>query len=252
MRTLLSLLALCLAAAEPAERLAAAAAACRAATETALYQPEAARAAFRACAIELESIRAAVGAVHPRYDATVGTVWALAGEPAQAIRALRAAERALPGDPHIAANLAFARSQRTDALPDVFVPAWLQDLSLPALPRWLAPGLFLLGWLLLWTLVVVRRRGGWMWVAAGGLLLIGGLPLSARLAVDRLGSDGVVTAPATAPRTGDGHLYPQATTAPLHAGTEVRRLRQRGDWVEVRLSDGHTCWLHAGAITAIR
>jgi len=55
--------------------------------------------------------------------------------------------------------------------------------------------------------------------------------------------DGVVLGREVVARQGDGYIYDNAYTSPLHSGTEFRLLAQRGDWYHAQLLNGSTCWL---------
>ena len=55
--------------------------------------------------------------------------------------------------------------------------------------------------------------------------------------------DGVVVEREVIARQGNGYIYDNAFTSPLHAGTEMTIIEQRDDWYHARLLDGATCWI---------
>ena len=57
-------------------------------------------------------------------------------------------------------------------------------------------------------------------------------------------NDWVVTAtPDTPFRTGNSSEYPPRLEHPLPAGVELRRLAERGGWVQVQLNGGPVGWV---------
>ena len=110
--------------------------------------------------------------------------------------------------------------------------------------------LFAGAWLLLWAVLLLRLRGkAWapreisVGLAVAAALLLGSMVYEA--AVERRLIEGVVIAPDTVARQGDGQGYEPAFEDPLHAGAEFQLLEERRDWYRVQLPDGRLCWLAA-------
>ena len=52
-------------------------------------------------------------------------------------------------------------------------------------------------------------------------------------------------------RSGDGASYPSRYEQPVHAGSEVHVLAERGGWSEVELADGKSGWVPASAVERV-
>lgn len=110
---------------------------------------------------------------------------------------------------------------------------------------------------LLWGLVAVwlYRRSRWLyWVMASAAivtLLFGGSLLTSHQRWDNP-VDGVIVDREVIARQGDGVIYDNAFTSPLHAGTEFSLLKQRGGWYYVSLLNGDRCWLPADRVRLVR
>ncbi|WDE95607.1 tetratricopeptide repeat protein [Lentisphaera profundi] len=63
--------------------------------------------------------------------------------------------------------------------------------------------------------------------------------------------DGVIIAKETSPKQGNGYIYNNAFTNPLHAGTEFALLEERGHWLHIELLNGSTCWIKASDIALL-
>lgn len=171
------------------------------------------------------------------------------GELGRAVAAFRGAAVRLPRDGDVQANLTFARQSAKDALAPPEPPVILETLLFwhYALSRMELLGWFLVSNALLWSLLALRlfyRRTevlGWIvtavlivTVATGGSLAVRYL-MPMRIAV--------VTAPEI-----DAHSGTSDDTIvrfKLHAGSEVRLVERRGDWLRVRLPDGQQAWIDA-------
>ncbi|MDD7985412.1 tetratricopeptide repeat protein [Lentisphaera marina] len=64
--------------------------------------------------------------------------------------------------------------------------------------------------------------------------------------------DGVIIAKETNPRQGNGYIYNNAFTNPLHAGTEFALLEDRGEWLHIELLNGSTCWIKNSDIALLK
>jgi hypothetical protein len=206
--------------------------------------------------LKLDALRQHIGTVNGQFYYTLGSTWYLAGDLAQAVLALRRAEQLLPGNVDVIANLAQARADRPDQLPDSFIPPWLTILGIPTLPNWFLRVIFMSGWLMFWLGRFKQVKSSnvltshFSLVALGIILLSGGTILARQIA-HYYHSDGVVTSNQVIARKGDALLYQPAFTNPLTAGTEVRICEKRPGWIQVQLSNGSRCWLPELAVTRI-
>jgi tetratricopeptide (TPR) repeat protein len=174
--------------------------------------------------------------------------------------AILAYRRALwldPGNERARRNLAHARDLLPDAIPkpseggfaDTFFfwhdrASAEQVQSVAALCFALAAALF--------GATLLRRIPG-LRVVAGFLLAIWGA-LMVSIAFDPRGDGseaGVVTVADAIPRAADSINAPRRFSQPLPAGTELRILEDRGDWLQIELQDGRSAWLVASAVTRV-
>ncbi|MGJ8657026.1 MAG: hypothetical protein ACSHX6_11305 [Akkermansiaceae bacterium] len=108
-----------------------------------------------------------------------------------------------------------------------------------------------------WGLVTVLfySRGRWVyWSIAGFATLSIAFGLSLLASYQRWDNsvDGVIVEREVIARQGDGFIYDNAFTSPLHAGTEFSMLEKRGDWFHARLLNGDTCWLPLNSVALVR
>lgn len=177
----------------------------------------------------------------------------------RAIVNYRRAEALDPGDPNVLRNLEHARSRRQDKL-----DAGSRGQALQTLLFWhfeFSTGtrmrIFAAAWALLWGLLLMRSLG-YRWVpreiaiglGAAAVLLAASMLYEA--AVSRSAVEGVIVAPDSVARQGDGDSYESAFRDPLHAGAEFRVLEQRPDWLRVELPDGRRCWLRAADVELVQ
>ena len=101
-----------------------------------------------------------------------------------------------------------------------------------------------------WSLLALLfyKKDKWYWI---GLTTSGVIALifSCSLWVSNQGwdqkTDAVVIVREVVARQGNGYIYENAFTSPLHSGTEFTILETRGDWYHARLLNGKSCWLPA-------
>ena len=184
---------------------------------------------------------------HLDYD--LGNAYLRNGELGRAIASYLRAESALPRDQDLRANLAFARKSAEDALappePSAVIQTlffWHFGLGRRELLAAVAVSTFLLfGFLAarLW-----RPRSELLrWGAVVALLLL--VATAGSLAVHLLAPTRVAV---VVPQEIEVHSGTGADTVvrfKLHAGTEVRALEQREDWIRIALPDGQQGWLQA-------
>ena len=184
---------------------------------------------------------------HLDYD--LGNAYLRNGELGRAIASYLRAESALPRDQDLRANLAFARKSAEDALappePSAVIQTlffWHFGLGRRELLAAVAVSTFLLfGFLAarLW-----RPRSELLrWGAVVALLLL--VATAGSLAVHLLAPTRVAV---VVPQEIEVHSGTGADTVvrfKLHAGTEVRALERREDWIRIALPDGQQGWLQA-------
>ncbi|MEM7481365.1 MAG: tetratricopeptide repeat protein [Acidobacteriota bacterium] len=187
------------------------------------------------------------GADHGALHYNLGNAYLRAGELGRAIASYRRSLVRQPRDQDAAANLDFARRSARDALAP---PApsevqrtllfWHYGLSTKELLA-TAVVLNLLFWGCL-ALHLFRRRWEILrWLAA--LALVPLLAVTASLAVKTLAPQRVAV---VVPQEVDVRSSPDGGAVvrfKLHAGTEVRLVEQRGDWLRLELPDGQQGWL---------
>jgi len=181
-----------------------------------------------------------------------------AGQLGQAIANYRRAERLIPGNDRLEANLRFARSLCRNQITPAGGRAAMETLfawhyGTPLKARFYAG---LATYVLFWAVLVGRvYRPAVRWgYAAGALLLIWGT-LGASVFVEvALGSGhqaGVIVADEVIVRKGNGQSYDPQFTQPLHAGVEFQIVESRGDWKLILLPDGSEGWIPARAAEVI-
>jgi tetratricopeptide (TPR) repeat protein len=163
-------------------------------------------------------------------------------------------ERALaldPGHPEARANLAFVRGQ-TGAVP--WPASWLDSLFSE---RWTDAYVLvgtLAAWLAVFTLVrgllLPRRDKAVLWFGTGAALMVAGFSAVAVWHLEQGRALAIVTA-----KTVEAHLAPaesSGSAAVLPAGSQVRVLSERGDWVYCALPTQGRGWISTKALGRVR
>ncbi len=179
-----------------------------------------------------------------------GNAWMRAGQPGRAIAAYRQALRYLPRNPYLIHNLSVARgfdapTTRRPVIETILF--WQNWLSYPEkfyLAALAALATFAVATLGLFVARRTLRRVAWV-----GLVLTGVLALSAAYDWNRFDNTlhGVVIAPQTVARKGNGVDYEPAFKEKLSETTEFRVLERRGDWLLIRLPGGGEGWIEEKA-----
>ncbi|MEO1857308.1 MAG: tetratricopeptide repeat protein [Rubritalea sp.] len=181
----------------------------------------------------------------------LGNVHFLSGEHGHAVLNYQRALRIDPTQADALHNLHYLRSITVDELPMsrsqqvadalLFWHRWpvAVRITLLALSN-------ILFWGLMARLLYQRKR--WHWIALAGSGAVA-LTFSLSLCASQQGwgqeTDAVIVAREVIARQGNGYIYDNAFTSPLHAGTEFTILESRGDWHHARLLNGKSCWLPA-------
>lgn len=178
-----------------------------------------------------------------------GNAYLRAGERARAIAAYRHAQRYLPRDPHLEANLRFALGENVTSTIPLFERLffWQNWLSYPEkIP-------------LAMILTALTLIGAWV------AQITGHAPISRLVAVGVLFSlltmisatydwyrfeyqrHGILTEAVTA-RKGNADSFEPAFTQPLPESTECLLLEERDEWLRLRFGDGLEGWVRRGSV----
>jgi hypothetical protein len=180
------------------------------------------------------------------------------GDLPRAILYYRMAERLLPRDEQIAANLRFARSRIAERVETNDTSRLLRQLLVVHYAcsirerTQVAVITYLVAWVALAARIASHRR----WFTFAGLCA---LAISASMTVsvwaqrqDEIDHPiGVLVADDVIVRKGDGDTYEPQFNRPLGPGLEFRVLNRRDEWMEIELRDGKSGWIRgAQAIIA--
>jgi tetratricopeptide (TPR) repeat protein len=237
----IALLALALAAADPAARLAEA---------NALYL----EGDFDGAARAYEAMRAE-GLDGPDLHLNLGNAHLRQGRRGLALASYERALRLDPGDADARHNLEVALAGNVDRLVGAAERSLAERVAARLSDR-AASTLFAAAWIGLWAALAARRRARGRArpvltaaaLAAAAACLAGGALLGTKI-LDRRTPAAIVIAPATAVREGPSRTL--RPTLELHEGTRVRLLEARDDLLRVRLENGLEGWVEAGDLEAI-
>ena len=196
------------------------------------------------------------GAVNGPLLYNLGNAQLQQGKTGAAIASYLRAQRLMPGDARLQANLAHARSLVKDRM-DLGggllyedVAGWWHLLAQPS--RW---WLGLAAWLAAWSLVIARMLApglpiarafppalAWAIGLAGGVLLA---TVAADAFAPTLRPQGVTLVDGVEVRKGNGEGFQKAFEQPLSQGVEFRVIDERPGWVQIRLPDGKGGWIRA-------
>lgn len=220
--------------------------------------PEGAAGMYRRAALRYESLVSERGIVNSKLYYNLANAYLRLGDVGRAILNYRKAAHLDPADGNVTRNLEHARTMRRDKLESEggsqiveTLLFWHYDFAFDTRLR-----LFAGVWIGFWGVVVLRLLGR-SWVpreiaialGAASALILGSVALDAVQARSEVA--GVVIAPDTVARQGDGPSYEPSFEEPLHAGAEFRLLEERPGWYRVELPDGRRCWLAAGDVELV-
>jgi tetratricopeptide (TPR) repeat protein len=198
------------------------------------------------------------GAQDGRLYYNLGDAYFKLGDLGHAVLNFRRAQRLLPRDGDVAANLKLARAQTLDRI-EVENEGALVDLVRRVI-GWTtlneAATLALAVWVILCGLVISailwrRRRRLLVYLASAVavLLLFGLLSIGIRLLDERGQPPAVIVAEEVALRSGPGEDYLAEFT--LHAGAEVRVVGRRTGWARVALPGDLQGWAPGEAVVEV-
>ena len=230
----------------------------RQATALAKDDPDGARKLMQKALFRFQRLVEDGGIHNGRLYYDIGNIYFHLDDLGRAIVNYRRAREYTPDDPKLQQNLAYARSQRTDAfaepeqrkiLKTIFF--WHYDFT-----QHTRSLVFAVAFALVWVLLACRLflRSAWLTrVAAVAALMAAGMLVSLVLTyhAQNHSRPGVVVAREVIARLSDSDSADPAFTDPLHAGTEFEVAEDRGSWYDVRLSDGQTCWLPASSVELV-
>lgn len=224
--------------------------------------PKAAQAAFQESA---DGWRRAIdsGVNNGQLWTNLGNAELRSGEPGEAIAAYLEADRLMPGNARVRANLLEARNQ---------VPARFDSGGVTVLYDTASDGWHVLGfdarwwiaavaWVLFWGLFAIRitqRRktrkqpsedgeGARLafraaLVALGGIAVVSGVTVGLDVAEDSWRSPGVLVTDSVI-RSGNGETFSEVFSEALPAGVEFDLVETRPGWHHIEFADGRTGWV---------
>jgi hypothetical protein len=192
-------------------------------------------------------VEAALRFESAEFFLNAGNAWFFAGETGRALVNYRAAERRWPFDRQLRESIDFLRANRADAFPPPATPSgrlaalWKRFCNGATVLR---VGLFVLAYLVAWTVLLAAQLAGWqvsrtVWAALIAFALV---PLGSVAQTSLQPAEGVVIENTVA-RLGPGYAYDPAFERPLHQATEFSWLETRQGWVRARLPDASEGWL---------
>lgn len=175
----------------------------------------------------------------------------------RAVLNYRRAQRYMANDENLDQNLAFALSRQEDKIVPKQEEKIMRTLlfwhyDLPQRLRW---WIFGTAYLLFWGIAafrLARHRRNPGFVSLFPLLvamLMGGSLLANYFWPPK--RPGVLVAKQVVARKGDGLSYQPSFTDPLHAGLDFGLIAKRGDWLQIELRNGQSCWVPASSAEMI-
>ena len=182
------------------------------------------------------------------YD--LGNAWYQAGDLGRAIANYLRADRLMPDDPRLEANLAWARSlvrpQITSEGQEALVRRlafWHDGWSLRT-----RIAVFAAAWLLLWGALLartLRRYPGWNYAAGtfGSIAILIGCSVFIDVALTHSRTRGVVVADDVVVRKGNAESFQPQFEEPMQQGVEFKVLEERPDWLHIEFNNGASGWI---------
>ena len=211
--------------------------------------PEEAVAAFRLARDKFQGVVDA-GINNGLLYYNLGNTHLWLGEIGEAIADYRRAERLIPDDERLRANLRFARSLKRDHIEPSGKRTFVQTVffwhySWPARTRGIGA---MIGYGMFWFLIAIRLlwprvRTGYPTLACLALWLTLATSITIDLQLRSGLTEGVLITNDVVVRMGNGEAYDPQFKQPLHEGVEFRLIEQRGGWLLIELADGNQGWV---------
>ncbi len=211
-------------------------------------QPNQAIIAFQSARDGFET--AATGLENGKLYYNLGNTYMRLQQVGRAIAAYRMAERLIPGDAQLDANLRYARKIRRDQIESGGEQTFLHTLFFLhyRFPVGTRVTIALIAYALFWLALLSRlnrRTHAPKYMAPTFAILW--LSLGVSIAVsqwhDTRTTEGVLINNEVTIRKGNGETYEPQFNRPLHEGVEFRVINQRGGWVHLELPDGNRGWI---------
>ena len=184
------------------------------------------------------------------YD--LGNAQLQVGEIGEAIGAYRSAQRYIPSDGRLAANLQYARSQVSNPIKNEGTTSILKRLAFwhDALPTQVRLSVGIVFWFGFWALISIRlfrnQSGVPGFKTASVVLGCAAIALVVSVGADIANQHqdhGVLTANEVIVRKGNGVNYAPMLKDPIHEGVEFDIIEQRPEWLHIKLPNGSTGWI---------
>jgi len=175
------------------------------------------------------------------------------GQLSKAILNYRRAEKLIPRDPQLDANLGYARSLCRSQIPASTKRAFLKTLffwhyNTPLRSRYLAGlAVFILFWLLMIARIYATRFR-WRYILIPCLLiwLALGVSVITEVSIQSRQVHGVIVAADVIVRKGNAEGFDPQFKQKLHEGVEFIVVEKRSGWLHIELPDGKTGWIRIG------
>lgn len=178
-----------------------------------------------------------------------GNAYLQCGEVGEAIAAYRSAERFIPTDARLKANLAHARSMTSDHVSDKSTSSILEQLAFwhrglsTSAKIWLG----LICWATLWTVLIVKQFAHV--IAYKSIALVTAIPSCALFSSvyfdfkHQKQSFGVIVTEEAMVYTNHQSGSPLLLEKPLNEGQEFEVVNERTEWIRIQLPNGQTGWI---------
>jgi len=228
------------------------------ADEASMRYPQEAYSLYGKAAMRYERIIRDGGIRNGKIFYNLGNVYFRMNDLGRAILNYRRAELYIPNDANLKQNLAYAMEKRRDHIEDKQETQILKTLFFwhYHLSRDTRAVVFILSFIIMWGLACVKifvKRSFVVWGIASASLLT--IICGGSLVADRISNDnrpGVIISSEVTARKGNSDTYEPSFKEPLHSGTEFILIEERGEWLNIALSDGRTCWVTAKDVEMVK
>ncbi len=177
-----------------------------------------------------------------RLAYNIGNTYYQLGNKAMALVFYKRAAKDIPGDENLLHNMQLVREElHLDNSADQPTHPWLP--AFVHLKIWHVLSLYTLFWL---TATIRYTKKSFMPFAAPATILFICLATSTILGMEILPKktpEGVITAPDTIARQGNGRSFEPSFKDPLPLGLEFKIHEKRGYWLRIQTNNGEECWV---------